>query len=259
MDDIGNHNTTTKGEKLAVNIKKAGVAAVFFRILRTALFSVILIALAVLFLYIEIPRYVSAAMIFAAVFIVAVDIIRLKRTAQIELNTPDNPEYLAIELEPGEILMHTIPAVMQFGKNRSVEVLGTGRVRTPENALLLTTKSLWALTVPLPGNDTVVSGMDIGKWQWMYAYESVIDMLQVMLETLPLEAVFIKGNAKRLMRLEEIKRIKIPAFTYAISITGKNGKKIGYSIRRKADFLSALEAFGTIKGIQICKGRQHSS
>lgn len=48
-------------------------------------------------------------------------------------------------------------------------VLGTGKVLTPENALIVTNRVTGALTVPLPGVDKVVPGSDIGSGQWMWA------------------------------------------------------------------------------------------
>ncbi|MFZ5642949.1 MAG: hypothetical protein ACOY46_05090 [Bacillota bacterium] len=93
----------------------------------------------------------------------------------------------------------------QYFTTRSVAVLGTGKVLTPENALIITNRAIWALTVPLPGVDKVVSGSDIGGWQWMWAYKDISDKLQEMLMTLPLDEVLKQGRAKRLMGWEELK------------------------------------------------------
>ena len=132
---------------------------------------------------------------------------------------------------------------MQYGKTRSVAVLGTGKVLTPENALIITNKAIWVLTVPLAGVDEVVAGTDIGKWQWMSAYQDIINGLQEMISTLPLPELLKQGRAKRLMGWEEIKDAKTLPFTQAISLAKANGKKFGYAIRQKEDYQRAKKIF----------------
>jgi hypothetical protein len=224
-------------------VQQVGVASGIYRLVKTLGFSALLIALALFFIYIEIPWYVGAVVIFIAVAIVVVDIISLKRMTRVDLNTPNEPVSENVELELGEYLVDTIPAVMQYGKTRSVEILDTGKVLTPENTLIITNRAIWTVTVPLSGGDKVVSGTDIGKWQWMMAYQDIIKILQEMVTTLPLDEVLKQGRAKRLMRMEEIKRAKSLPFTYAISLTRTDGKKFGYSIRTKEDYMRAKEIF----------------
>ncbi|NLA26037.1 MAG: hypothetical protein GX878_01430, partial [Firmicutes bacterium] len=113
----------------------------------------------------------------------------------------------------------------------------------PENALIITNKAIWALTVPLAGVDKVVAGTDIGKWQWMSAYQEIITTLRGMISTLPLHELLKQGRAKRLMGWAEIKEAKTLPFTQAISLTRTDGKKFGYSIRLEEDFQRAKEIF----------------
>lgn len=239
----GNPRQETGAEKLAENIKKVGVVSGTYRLLKGIGFSAFLIVLAFFFMYVCAPWYVWATMVFITVGIVIMEVISLKKIRAVDLALLMNPVPGNIQLEPGEELVDTIPAVMQYGKIRSAVALGTGKVLTPENALIITNRAIWALTVPLPGVDTVVSGTDIGKWQWMTSYLDIIDMLQELVATLPLDEVLKQGRANRLMRLEELKNAKTLPFTYAISLTRTDGKKFGYSIRVKEDYQRAREIF----------------
>ena len=232
-----------RANKLAAAVQRVGVAGGLFRLVKTLGLAVLLLGLAVFLLYIGLPWYVGAALIVIAAGIVAFDVIVLRRTAAVDLNAPAEPAAGNVELEPDEALVDTIPAVMQYGKTRSVAVLGTGKVLIPENALLITNKAIWALTVPLPGVDKVVAGADIGKWQWMSAYQDIINALREMVVTLPLREVLKQGRAKRLLGWNEIKDAKTLPFTQAISLTGTDGKRFGYSIRLKEDYQRAKEIF----------------
>ena len=232
-----------KSDKLAAAVQRVGVAGGLFRFVKTLGLAVLLLGLAVFLLYIGFPWYIGATLIVIAAGIVAFDVIVLKRTAAVDLNASNEPVDQNIELEAGEVLLDTIPAVMQYGKTRSVAVLETGKVLTPENALLITNKAIWALTVPLPGVDKVVAGADIGKWQWMSAYQDIINGLREMIASLPLHEVLKQGRAKRLMGWDEIKDATTLPFTQAISLVRTDGKTFGYSIRLKEDYLKAKEIF----------------
>jgi hypothetical protein len=232
-----------RADKLAATVQRVGVAGGLFRLVKTLGLAVLLLGMAVFLLYIGVPWYIGTGLVVIASGIVVFDVIVLRRTASVDLNAPYESDAGNVELEPGEVLVDTIPAVMQYGKTRSVAVLGTGKVLIPENALLITNKAIWALTVPLPGVDKVVAGADIGKWQWMSAYQDIINSLQGMIATLPLHEVLKQGWAKRLMGWDEIKGAKTLPFTQAISLTGTDGKRFGYSIRLKEDYMRAKDIF----------------
>ena len=232
-----------RAARLAAAVQRVGVGGGLFRLVKTLALAVLLLGLGVFLLYMRLPWYLGAVLIVIAAFVVLFDVVVLKRIAAVDLNASDKPAVGEVALEPGEILVDSIPAVMQYGKTRSVAVLGTGKVLLPENALLMTNKAIWALTVPLAGVDRVVADADIGKWQWLSAYQEIINALQEMISTLPLEELLKQGRAKRLMGWEEIKEARTLPFSQAISLTRTDGKKFGYSIRLKEDYQRAKEIF----------------
>lgn len=236
-----------KGEKIAATIQKTALAGAFLKLGKALGTSAFLVLLALLFIYLGVPWYFGAVMLLLAVAIIVVEAMSLKRAAAVKLDAhEEGPSEVAIELEPEEHLVETIPAVMQYGKTRSVTVLGTGQVLTPENALVITNKAIWALTVPLPAADKVVAGTDIGKWQWLNVWQDIAAKLREMLSSLPLEEVLKQGRAKRLLKLEELKAVKTIPFTFALSLVTVDGRKYGYSIRVKEDYERAKEYFARL-------------
>jgi hypothetical protein len=237
----------THSAKLAQTVKTAGLAGGAVRIVRTAVLSIILVLLAVFTWIIGLPWYIEAVILGAAAVILLIEVLMLKRVAAVELQRPNKPIPDSVPLEAGEALTALIPGVMQYGKMRSYAVLGTGKVMLPENALLITTKAVWALTVPLPGTDKVVSGVDIGKWQWMTTANEIIGALQRMIETLPLEEVLRQSRAIRLISLKEIKAAAFAPVSQGLILESVDGKKYSYAIRRKEDYLQAAEIFSSYK------------
>ena len=157
----------SRADQLATTVQRVGVAGGLYRLVKTLGFAVLLLGLALFLLYLELPWYIGAALIVIAVGAVAFELIFLKRTAAVDLSAPAEPDSGEAVLEPGETLVDSIPAVMQYGKTRSVAVMGTGKVLLPENALLITNKAIWALTVPLAGptrwlNTDIGQAVDLG-------------------------------------------------------------------------------------------------
>lgn len=234
----------TRADKLALFVKRASMAAGFYRLITAGLFAAMLLALAWFFRRMQIPWQASAAMVLIAPAIVLIEIISLKRISDTEMDGGSpGAEESAVALDPDEVLAGTVPAVMRYGKLRSIEILGAGKVLTPENALLVTNRAVWALTVPLSGADKVVSGADIGKWQWMYAYQDIVGMLERLTATLPLDAVLVQCRAKRLMELGELQSAKAHPMSRAISFACRGKGKFSYSVRTERDYLTAKELF----------------
>jgi hypothetical protein len=236
-----------KAEQIAVIVKKASRTANIRQFANNFLMLLVLLAFAECFAYFGVPWFICLGVVVIALVFFALGVLRYRRISAAAAKT-DASETAAeagdISLDPGEVLVDTIPAVMRYGKTRSVEVLGTGKVLTPENALLITNKAVWAINVPMSGQHQAISGADAGKWQWMAAYGEIAGKLKDMVSSIPLQSLMEQCSAKRLMRLTEIKRAHTLPMTYAISLMSFDKRKFGYSIRTKEDFLKAKRIFG---------------
>lgn len=239
-----NLNKNSSASELTKNIKQVSTASAGLRLLKTACFAVVIAAMGILFIFLGIPWYIGAVIIAIAPLVIILDVISLIRISRVRLDETPQPDLDISELEADEVLTATIPAVMRYGATRSYGVMGAGKVLTPENALIVTNKAIWALTVPLQGVDKVIGETDIGKWQWVSTYEDIINGLNRMVSSLPFEEVLKQGRAKRLMKLNELQSAKALPYTYAISFVRADGKKFGYSIRLQEDFERAKGLFG---------------
>lgn len=232
-----------RADNMASVAKKAAVAQSYYGIFVTVIISLIMILIAFFSIFVGAHWYVSAGLFFTAAGIIVLSVVTMKRTSRININTLEEPVPESIALEQGEVVVDTIPAVMQYFVNRSTTYLGAGKVHHPENALVITNRAIWALTVPLAGADKVVGETDIGRFQWMWNYKDISDMLQEMLRTLPLEEVLKQGRAKRLMGIEELKAAKSRAFSRDIRLIRSDGRTFRYSIRLNEDYKRAKAIF----------------
>lgn len=239
-----------RAEKIPQLVKKLGTGGEIYGLLKALGLALPLILAAVGAHISGAPLYISLFFIFIALMALFVSIIRLKRVSSVRFESTDLDEgfpdtdfsYMGPVPEAGEIILTSVPAVMEYGKIRSRSVFGAGKVFTPENALIISNKTIWAMTVPLPGADMVVADTDIGKWQWMFAYQDIVDELEKMLVEMSLQDLLKKGKAKKLMNLDELKSAEDVPLSQAISLTRSDDKKFAYSIRKKEDYLRAKEA-----------------
>lgn len=230
--------------KLAKTVNQVSAVDVELRLLKTIGIAAIIAAMGALFIYLGVPWYIGTGIIAMAPIAIILDIIFWTRISRAPQDKTKHPETDTLELETDEMLTATIPAVMRFGVARSYGVMGSGKVLTPENALIVTNKAIWALTVPLQGADSVVGETEIGRWQWMSAYEDIINRLNHMVSSLPFEEVLKQGRAKKLMKLSDLQSTRALPYTYAISFVRADGKKFGYSIRLQEDFERTKALFG---------------
>ncbi len=232
-----------RAEKLAGGVKKFGTAGGVFRMAKAIALSAAITAVGVILLLNGGSLYLAIVLFAVALMITIIQAVILKRIATVDLEPFANEESAPIELPDHEIIQAVIPAVMRVNKVRSVEVMGRGKVIVPENILVVTNEAIWALTVPLEGVDKVVSGTDIGKWQWTYAYEDIVQTFEEMHSTLPIKELFEACNAKKLMNLNEVESTKVLPNRQTITIKALDGRKIQYAIRRAEDFELAKEIF----------------
>ena len=240
-----------KGKKVSGTIKQLGILGGIRDLWKAFSLAVLLVVAAIYSFSYEMPAYIGLGLLLIAVLAVLISIVRLKRIASARLEPigldenalAENVGFQDAEPEADEILIASIPAVMEYGKVRSVSVLGVGKVKIPENSLIITNKAIWAMTVPLAGADKVVADTDIGMWQWMVAYKDVIDGLAKMVAEMPLHELLQKGRARRLMSLDELKEVKDLPVSQAVTFIRTDGEKFGYSIRMKEDYLRARELF----------------
>lgn len=228
----------SSADAFAMTTQRVGLGRARYKIYRSIDFALLLIGLGVLVFFIGLPWYLAAALFVLAAVLPILAIIEMKRIASIDLTSPVGGDWEPLEAERDEIFLDSIPGALRVGLSAksSTSVMGKGKVGSPENALLFTNKAIYALTVPLMGGDQMVAGADIRIWQWRTAYPDIRDGLRDMITSLPLEEVFKKGRAERLMGWGEIKNITAPPQRLDLSLYRADGKKFRYAIRQMEDY-----------------------
>lgn len=232
--------------RLTRRIRAIGLAGGFFRLFRTLILVLLLVGLSILSFCFHLPWPVSLLLLFIALCLVVIDILVLKRFLAVDLEAPYGLE--EVRIEPDERIEAVIPAVIRQGIIRSWSALGAGQVMQPENALLVTDRSIWAITVPLEGSDRVLADLDIGKWQWLHGYREIRETLSAMREQLDLKTVLELGRGHRLMGKEEVREVRGQDLSQILTLVRQDGRSYRYAVRLKEDYDQArkfLQIHGT--------------
>lgn len=224
--------------KLAGTIRTVGSAGSGIRLGKTVGFSVFLLFIVLVIFFVGLPWYISAAIVLVAVIAIAVQTVSYKRVPLSCVAKTDEPIPDSVPLIKDEALIEIIPDVTEYGNSPGVGLFGAETRTRPENALLFTDKSVWALTVPL--SDIEDAGLSCDEKQTT-RYEDIVASLMEMQTTLSLEEMLRQCRAKKLMSLEEISDVRTPSVTYAISFADRTGRRYGYLIQRKEDYERAKE------------------
>ena len=204
--------------------------------------SLILIGLDILSFFAGLPWYVGAFLIGFLLILISSTIIEQKRVASVDVT--QEVEEVEAEIEGDEVLIESIPGILRVLASGGTEFLGKGEVRHPENALLITNKAIWVLTVPLPGSGQMVAGTNISTWQWQTGYEDIRKGLEDLVASQPLDELLRKNRGKMLMRWEEIQTVDAQPSKHRLYLTRRDGVKFRYSLRQREDVERAKRVFG---------------
>lgn len=216
-----------------------------FRLFKNIVGFVLISGLMLLLMSRGIPTWFCLLIITIMVALIVTEIIGLRRNVRVNLDELYEPEPEEIVLESGEDAVLWIPGVMRTWKTRGASVLGTGKVINPENTLLISNKGVWAMTVPIPGADKIVSDTDIGKWQFLTSWRDIENKLYEMLSSGSLEKTLRECRAKRICLYSQIKSYKFSDLTQGINLKVQGNetrtKSFSYSIRDKDMFFKTRE------------------
>lgn len=146
-------------------IRGAGSVVAYYRLAKAIMFSLIWTAVMLLFWSQGFPYYFVLPALIVPVVILALEIKSLLRFKRLDLSAPQPKERVAADQH--EKLVGTVTNLMTVGARGGGASLGTGAVRATENALIITDKNIYAVTVPLAGAGKIVAGQDVSMWKWM--------------------------------------------------------------------------------------------
>lgn len=231
--------------KLAHSVQRVAEGRSRYKMYRALEFSLLLMGLGLFSFFLNIPWMLGAFFLLIALVVPFIQMVEVRRIASVDVTKVDTGRGGPLALEADEILLDRIPGILRYGiKSGGYEVMGKGKASTPENALLITNKAIWVLTVPLPGSGQIVAGTDISVWQWQTAYEDIRKGLESLVASLPLDQVLQQNRGKRLMGWGEIRSVEGKTQRLALILVGEDGKKYSYAFRQTEDFEKVKRIFG---------------
>lgn len=144
---------------------------------------------------------------------------------------------------PNEIIKGYYAGIMKAGFGiRSVSTLGAGKIRNPENAIILTDKQVLIVYVPVDGGNKQIMDVDAGMWQWMLSKKGIEDKLRSILSTVPLSDFVQSSSYNFGIRYEDILKVEFGKLNRNIKFVTKS-ENYSYSVRDKDDFESMKQIF----------------
>ena len=240
MQTSSNNLPDNKGEKLISGI---GSLMAYTRLAKVLIFSAVWALVALFFWYNGIPYYiVLPIMVIPVIFIVleVMAMIRFKRMDTIPAQTM--PRVLA---DPQEKTVGTIAGIMRMNHRGGYAVLGTGRVRASENALIVTDKNIYAVTVPLAGAGKIVGGNDISLWQWMLAGKKIREKLEVLLAGGAMQSALDAMAVNQKIIRADISSVTFDDVTHSLTVATRTGVTLQYSTLINDEYLKAKTLLNT--------------
>lgn len=225
----------------AATVKTIGIAKSAKGLASSIIWAAIITAASIYLMSIGIPKIIGFAIITVFAGIILIEALQLKRAYSVDTR-PDgsNDGCAQVGIQPDEVLEDYIAGIQRYGWGAgSYAVLGTGKNHTPENALLITNKNIWAVTVPLEGAGKVISGTDISMWQCMTMQKEIEGILKGMLAAMTLEELIMTCGKHVLIPRDDIVQVKKSDISFGITFITRSRKKYSYSIRNKEDYEKA--------------------
>lgn len=234
-------NRPDKLDALSGIIKGVGTGIEVYKLAKVAIFAVILIIMGGVLLATDTSRYIGIGLIVLAMFLIGLQIASLWRLTGTKL---DEPATSSISFTPraDEALRGTVAGIMRIGASLGgYSLLGTGRIKATENALLVTDRNILAVTVPLPGAGRIMSGTNISMWQWLMSAQKIKDWLSA--HTTILSEMLNRLSVNQITSWSEIEKIDFDDSSQSVIMHKLADSELRYSIRDKDEYTKAKELF----------------
>ena len=193
-------------------------------------------------IYLGLPWYIGITFMILISAILSLGIIITKRILSAKLSNP-TPKKSVIAY-PNEKIITYIAGIMRTGFGiRGKSILGVGEIYNSENAMIITNKRILLITVPVPGAETTIEGIDIPMWQWLLAKKDIKNKTKEMIKSMSIADILRSNRKNFFIDYNDIKTIKFGNISRSIKIIRKDGKKFEYAIRDKRDFERAKKIF----------------
>ena len=172
-----------------------------------------------------------------AFILLVLGIVSLARTQKV-VSGPTTVQSQKVQLVPGEKLIGYASGIMRSGWRGGFAVLGSGQIKSTENALIVTDKQIYFITVPMEGAGKIVSGTDISTVQWMLSQEKIKTTLENLINSHDLQGVFDLVVVNSSLPRQNIESVE-PNGTLTITFKTKDGQKLVYNFLKKEEYEKA--------------------
>lgn len=239
MENIVNSNTPK--DKLAGAVKGAGLVVGIYRLAKIFILSAFFILVLIALTPYGMPWYIVGLAAIGALLLISLQVIALVRLGQVD-TAATSPSQVEVNLSPDEKLAGYVAGVMRVGAGAGgYAVLGTGKIKNSENALLVTDRNVLAVTVPLAGAGKIMAGTNITTWQWLMSSKKIKDWLETALTDRPL-AESVRGlSVNQVWSWAEIEKVESDESSQSIFLVRPDGQKTRYAVRDKDEFTKAKQ------------------
>jgi len=238
-----------EGQDSIGSVAKAGATALgILDIVKILIFLIVLSIILIFFVMNGLPWFIVPVILGLVMLVLVLKIASVKRISEARLdekpveNIPAHPDFGS-----DKITAAVVGLMKAGGSVRGVEILGAGKIRNPENALIVTDRNLIFLYVPILGGDRTIAGADTGMMNWLFAKGAIEKKLREMLAAMSLNSIFESCQGFHIP-LGSLAKFERGGIKQGIAFVTKDGKKYSYSIRDKGDIERLGKIFSSYSG-----------
>ncbi|MGD0152624.1 MAG: hypothetical protein ABSC17_02515 [Thermacetogeniaceae bacterium] len=233
---------------VAATIKTGGRIVSLFDLAKAIIMAIVVTVFALFLSHRGVPLLICIVVAAVPWLLVVVQHIAYRKISAVDLGPTTNAHTLDLQISPDEKIIDRVSGIMRIGWGaspgqvlRAGQTFGVGRDLNPENAMLLTDRSIWLITVPIAGAGTVIRGTDISTMEWLFSRNQIDSKLMEMMATMSLQEIVQAGARSFKISFNCIRDVKTSDHSQMIAISVADKKKYQYSIRNLADYEKAKE------------------
>jgi len=174
-----------------------------------------------------------------ALILLVLGVVSLARTQKIVSTTAIQSQ--KAQLDPDEKIIGYASGIMRSSWRGGFAILGSGQIKSTENALIATDKRIYFITVPMEGAGKIVSGTDISTVQWMLSQGKIKTTLENLINSRDLQGVLDSVVINATLPRQNIEAIE-PNGTLTIAFRTKDGEKLVYNFLKKEEYDKTCES-----------------
>lgn len=240
----------SRGDRLATFSQRQARIKASFQVYFALVLGFMILIFALFTLFTGWPWPVGLVLVFFGLSIPLIQTAISRRVESVDFEETAGHPWEEITPYEGEVIRAGVAGLWRAGGNpfdEGFEVMGKGERPQTDNALLITDRALYGLTIPLKGAGYLLGGVNISFWQWQLAYEDIQRGLEAMVADLSLEDLFREGRANRLMDRGKIREVTRHRGQISLQLLSQEGEKVSLLFRKEED-LDRVKKFFDYEG-----------